>query len=120
MNFTRMVERQIDSLFRTMKGLATDAVYRDLTSHGHDSNYRATVQYSDTPIKCIVTTYRLHEIEFGAGRIESADKKILLPLKGLTVPIQSTGKIVIDSTEYGIQNVEIDPTGALATVQARL
>jgi hypothetical protein len=119
MNVTKIVEKHVDSLFKTMKGLVKRGIYRNPT-HGTDANYRATVAYSDTPIQCIVTTYRLKEIELGGGRIASEDRKILIPLKGLTVDIQLGGEISIDNTDYGVHNVEKDPTGTLAIVQARL
>jgi hypothetical protein len=119
MNFRKMVERQIDSLFRTMKGLVQDAVYRGVVSYAHNANHRAVVQTDDVPIKCIVTTFQKHEIDFAGGRIGIADKKILVPLKGIAAPFQLNGKIIIDNVEYGIENVETDPTASLAIIQAR-
>jgi hypothetical protein len=120
MNVKRIVEKHVASLFKTMKGMVKDAVYMDLTSYGHDSAYKGTAQYTDTPIKAIVTSYQQNKIDYAGGRIESSDKKILIPLKGLNINPNTNGKIQIDNTEYEIKHVETDPTGALCTVQARL
>jgi len=118
MDLKKEVEKNIQQIFKQASSLVKTGIYKELTEISRE-NYQANPVYSSTSITCLVVEYKKYEIEFARGSISTEDRKILIPLKGLSVIFQVGNLIEIDETEYTIKNVSIDPTGTLSTCQAR-
>lgn len=113
-------QSQINAAFKAMGDLVKNAVYKECTGESRDpETYEAVHTYKETQIRCVVTSYKRHEIEFAAGDIMVTDKKVLIPRQGLLVELKSNAEIVIDSTSHLIIDVKTDPTESLYIVQAR-
>lgn len=120
MNLSKIVERQIQSVFKFAGGIVKTAIYKYL-SDINTANYRKELEFTETlPFKCLITKYSRNDIETALGDIEFTDKKVLVPLKNLAVTIRTKNFLIIDGYEYQVKNVETDPTGTLCIVQCRL
>lgn len=114
------VARQVEAAFKAMGDLVVTATYRRCTGKTTVDG-SSTLTFSDSTIKCIVTSFRRHEIAFaaGLGDIQSTDRKILVPCSALSAVPQNTDQIVVGGVTLSVIGATTDPAGAMYTIHAR-
>ena len=116
MDLKSEVEKNIESIFSQAESIVKAGTYKELVTTPRNGNYTVEPTYSTTAISCLVVSFKKWELEIWKEKISAEDKKILVPLKGLSITFKVGNKIVIGTDSYVIKDVNLDPTESLATI----
>ncbi len=123
MGLRESIQNLMPKVITALGTIAKDAIYHSTGAQAYDPSTGEDTEsdFTDTPVRCVITSYTEEELKHAKYEIFTTDKKILIPSVSLSPVIpKMTDYITIDSVVYKVINKDIDPAEAMWEIQVRV